>query len=342
VTLRAIHVETREPIRIPLKKPINSIQELAEILTAEFGDHVTLVGKAVALISMLAREFIFVFNEEGSGYVTRTRKLNDTLQANGVPLVMHPILRLKYRTWDTLEVAQSTLSLPDHLAATFGQRQIPAADFAHNWRKVVEEQDALLKTLEAIRKPRELMAFLAERGGDWTEQLAAYDEAKKALCTLREHGAAIQALVDTLYEELAATKAQIVATEHDKCLHFHSVTEWTSEAESRRSGFDARIQELLGIRKETLARIHDLKVQRLHLERGEQAVKLREQVVSIEVNAEAARLRLVSNAILTCTGLVHTDHRPSAWWLPMVDPCGHWFQRIAETTEVYTQPVLSA
>src|SRR5262249_26008346 len=76
VTLRAIHVETRKPIRVPLKTPIDGIRDLAEVLQTEFGDRVTLVGKAVALASMLASEFIFVFSEEGSLYVRRTRAMN--------------------------------------------------------------------------------------------------------------------------------------------------------------------------------------------------------------------------------------------------------------------------
>jgi hypothetical protein len=343
VTLRAIHIETRHPLRITLRQPINSVRELAEILTHEFGDHVTLVGKAVALISMLAREFIFVFNEEGSAYVSRTRRMNDILREAGVPLKMHPILRLRYRTWDSLEIGHATLSLPDHLATTFGQRQIPAPDFARRWSEVLEQQEQLLEEIRRIARPRDLLQFLARREGDsWTERLTQYNEAKRVLRDLRREGEAIQAQVHALYRELARVKGAIRDTEREKGDHFRATTDWTPAQEAQRAEYDRRIQALLSERRELLLRIQALKARRKQIERGPLAEPAREQIAQIEGAAELARLRLVRNAILARTGLLHTQHRPTAWWLPMVDPSGQWFRRIAETTEMYIEPVLSA
>jgi hypothetical protein len=342
VTLRAIHIETRQPIRIPLKQPVNSIRELAEILAREFGEHVSLVGKAVALISMLAREFLFVFNEEGSAYVSRTRRMNDYLRAHGVPLDLRPILRLRYRTWDALEVGSAGLILPDFLAATFGQHQITSRDFAARWREVVEEQGELLEELKAILKPRELLRFLARRDGDhWRARLAAYDTAKAKLRELRSQGAAIQEQVNGLYRQLAGIRREIVTTEQAKGNHFRAIMDWTPSEEEARAAFDAKLAGLLEARQETLVRIQELKARRLALERGPEAVPAREEIVRIALEAEMGRLRLVRNALLTRTGLIHTQHRPTAWWFPMVNPGGEWFRRIAETTEVYTEPLLS-
>jgi len=342
VTLRAIHVETRSPLRIPLKRPITSIHELAEVLTREFGNHVTLVGKAVALISMLAREFLFVFNEEGSGYVTRTRRMNDMLRANGVPLEMHPIVRLKYHTWDAMEAAGATLTMPDHLTAAFGQRKIPAEDFAKRWRTVVEEQNGTLVRIQALTRLRDLIAYLAERqGAEWPERLAAYEQAKERLCGVWAEAETIQETVDGMYRELADVKARIVATEKAKGDHFRATSDWTPEQEAIRAGFDRRIQELLSTRRSLLERIAEAKVRRLAIERGGKAARIREEIERIEMEAGMARLNLVRNAILTCSGLVHTEHRPAAWWLPMVDCTGRWFDRVARTTEVYLQPLLT-
>jgi hypothetical protein len=342
VTLRAIHIETRNPIRIPLAQPINSIHELAEVLTREFGDHVTLVGKAVALVSMLAREFLFVFNEEGSAYVTRTRQMNDTLQVNGVPLHMHPIVRVKYSTWDSLEVAGATLSLPDHLASTFGQRQIPAAEFAQKWRTVVDEQQAVLKTLEDITKPRALITYLANRlGDDWSDTLSEYESAKQEQRLLHDKAAELQGKVNGLYTKLSSIKQDIRDTEKSKGDHFRSVTDWTEEEKTKRAAFDSALIHLLTARRDCIASIAETKARRMDVERGESALDLRAQIDSIEARAGSARLNLVRNAILTCSGLTHTDHRPSAWWLPMVDRSGCWFERIAQTTKLYLQPLLS-
>jgi hypothetical protein len=340
VTLRAIHIETRTPLRIALRKPVTSIQDLAAVLTHEFGDHVTLVGKAVALISMLAREFLFVFNEEGSGYVTRTRRMNDTLREAGVPVAVHPIVRLKYHTWDQLAAAGATLSMPDHLATAFGQRQIPAADFARRWRTVVEEQSAILGEIRSLTSPRDLMEMLAQRqGGDWPERLTAYEQAKESQRALRDRTAAIQDEVNSIYVELAAIKADIVATEAAKGSHFRATIEWTPEAEQVRSGYSARIAELLTARRSLLDRIAVTKAYRFAIERGSECERLRAEIDRFEAEAGMARLNLVRTAILTGSGLVHTEHRPAAWWLPMVDSTGCWFDGIARTAEVYLQPL---
>ncbi len=342
VTLRAIHVETRTPLRIPLDKPINSIHDLAEVLTREFGDHVTLVGKAVALVSMLAREFLFVFNEEGSAYVTRTRRMNDLLRASGVPLEMHPIVRLKYHTWDALEVAGATLALPDHLASTFGQRQIPAFDFAASWRRVVAEQQAILIQMEALTRPRDLMFFLANRtGGNWSETIAAYEGAKREQRKLREESAALQQTVQSLYERLARIRRDIQDTERSKGDHFRATEDWNPVEEAKRAAFDRRLEALLTERRELIDVIAVAKARRMSIERGPKAAALRQEAERIEAMAGLERLMLVRNAILTCSGLIHAEHRPSAWWLPMVDRTGRWFVRIAETTEVYLQPLVS-
>lgn len=341
ITLRNIHIETRNPIRIPLREPIQSVHQLAEILTRELGRHITLVGKAVALISMLAQEHIFVFHEEGSAYVHRTRKMNDYLLRHGVDLHVHPILRLRYHTWDSLEAVHATLTLPDHLAATFGQRQITTRDFSQSWQTVCREQKELLDIVRRITKPRDMLRFLAERqGGEWSDLLDRYERAKQALVELRSLALVYQNKVEALYRDLKRIKSAIRDTERAKGDHFRAVVEWTPEEEDCRSAFDDRIRQLLQDRRTTLQQIQALKSLRLGLERAA-ASEHRRSIIEIEAQIGTERLRLVRNAILTSTGLLHTNHRPTAWWLPMVDPSGRWFQRIAETTEVYTEPLLS-
>jgi hypothetical protein len=343
VTPRVLFIETRQPIPIGLKQPITSVQELAEVLTRKLGDHVTLVGKAVSLISMLAQEFIFVFNEEGSMYVHRTRQMNDLLAQQGIALDMRPILRMRYRTWDALAVGQTTLRLPEHLAFAFGRQTITAPEFAAAWRQVVEEQQALCAELATLRKPRDLMAYLRDRdpATSWEEQLSALQTAKEQLLALRREAAAIQEAVQARYARLREWKQRGVDLQNQKGAHFRATTEWTPEAQARRAQFDAELERGEQEKRQLRAEIRALQERRRQLERGPQAREARSRLQQIETEAELARLRLIRNALLTSEGLPHTNHRPSAWWLPMGDASGAWFQRIVETTELYTEPLLS-
>jgi hypothetical protein len=342
VTLRALHIEARTPIRIRLKRPVESVSQLAEVISGELGDNCALVGKAVALISMLAREFIFVFNEEGSGYVTRTRAMNDYLQSHGVEVPVHPILRLRYGTWDALEGAETLLRLPEHLEQGFGKAEIDAGEFGAKWQRVVHDQGVLLDRLGAMRKPRELLRFLAERNPvDWGDCEEIYNRCKSALVDLRRRALAIQERVNSLYAEIQGIREEIRSTERAMSQHFRSIVEWTAEAMATRADFAARLQRLNQRRRQVLAEVAELKRQRLELERGDDAAPHRAELARIELAANLERLRLVRNAILTRSSLTHTQHRPTAWWIPMVDPSGAWFNRIAATTEVYLQPLVS-
>lgn len=88
----SLYIETEEPITLCMGCNCGSVGELAEALEAKFGSNVALVGKAVALISMLAHEFIFVFHEKASGYTERTEQMNAALRSGGVDLQLHPLL----------------------------------------------------------------------------------------------------------------------------------------------------------------------------------------------------------------------------------------------------------
>jgi hypothetical protein len=71
------------------------------------------------------------------------------------------------------------------------------------------------------------------------------------------------------------------------------------------------------------------------LERGEQNRRARQRAAEIERQAELRKMELVRRAILVSEGLTHTDHRPTFWWIPLVDPSGGWLERITQGTEMY-------
>lgn len=343
LTPRVLFIETRQPIAIGLRKPIESVQELAEILASKLSAEVTLVGKAVSLVSMLAQEFIFVFNEEGSMYVRRTRKMNDLLAAQGVALDMRPILRLRYNTWDAMNVGKTTLRLPEHLAATFGRPTITAPEFAATWRQVVAEQRLLCEQIKTLKKPLELLAFLRDRDPltRWDERCAEYSAAKATLCSLRKQVATLEIDIDRLYADLRAARAKSAEIQQAKGDHFRATTDWTPAEMAKREAFDRALQQLEATKRGLCAAIQPLREQRHGIERGAAALEARAMLARIEVELERARLQIVRNALLTIEGLLHTNHRPSAWWLPLLDASGDWFRQIVATTEIYTEPLLS-
>ncbi len=343
-TPRVLFVETRQPIAIGLKKPIESVEELAEIVSAKLGDKATLVGKAVSLVSMLAQEFVFVFNEEGSLYVRRTRKMNDLLARSGVALDMRPILRMRYHTWDAFRAASVTLRLPEHLAASFGRPTITAPEFAASWRQVVAEQRELCERIKTLKKPLELLAFLHDRDplASWEECRAEYAQAKETLCRLHAQAMRIDSEIKRNYTLLRDSRAETAAVQEAKGRHFRATSEWTSVETTSRADYDRQLLTLEALKRSVCDTIRPLRDRRHAIERGPEATEARATLARIEDDAERARLHLVRNALLTIEGLLHTNHRPSAWWLPLLDHSGDWFRQIVATAELYTEPLLSS
>ncbi len=340
ITLRAVHIETSQPIRIRLTRPIEGVAHLAAVLSEHLGERLVVVGKAVALISMLAREFVFVFNEAGSMYVSRTRRMNAALQAQGIPVIVHPILRLHYQTWDSAANIKTVIRLPEPFRAPFGAQALPMSQFSARWRAVVEEQQALLGVLSGLRGTRKLLGFLADREpGRWECTRLEYEQLMLELRRHRERVEPIAEQVRILYSEVAGVRARIAETEREMSRHYRSVMTWTATESDTRSAYAAKLADLHRQRRSILETIRKLKADRLAAERSDEVVHLRSRLDAIRIGAEQARLKLVRDALLTVKGLPHTDHRPCSWWIPMVDPSGAWFERIAETVRAYTEPL---
>ena len=343
VTPKALFVETRRPVALPLEKPVHSVGELAARLHQRFGDDVTLVGKAVSLISMLSQEFIFVFNEEGSLYVNRTRKMHDMLRQQGIPISAHPILRLNYSTWDSLDTGRATLCPSPHLAKVFGQQTISTPDLAAAWRERIEDQRTLCIHLGSLHKPVELLNFLEEQepGNPWEDRKNEYLSASQKLKQLHAKTSVLRMSREQLYVQIRSLKAATLALQRQKGEHFRSVLEWTdAEIEIRRQ-FEIMQENLEHEKRQLCAEVSNLRARQLRMERGEEAVLARQTLSDISLMAEKARLDLVRNALLAMDALPHTNHRPSAWWIALLSPSGEWFRRIAETTRLYTEPLLS-
>jgi hypothetical protein len=340
ITLRAVHIESHDPIRVRLERPIECVQDLADVLDRALGPGVVLVGKAVALISMLAREFIFVFNETGSGYVHRTRVMNRELAEQGIGQVVHPILRLHYQTWDSAADVATVIRLPEPFRAAFGTQSLPLKTLSARWRQVIADQERLLTRISLMRSPRALLDFLdGYEPGRWERDRIAYDGLTHELIELRRAVEPIARQIADLYRELAEVRTAIVTREKEKGDHFRSVRDWDSGQLAIRDAFTAEIRALHTRRRTIIASLRHLRARLLSFERSEHAAMVRSRLAEIRLRAEEARLRLVREALLVIEGLPHTDHRPSAWWLPMVDPSGRWFRKIVETTRAYIEPL---
>ncbi|MCX7925824.1 MAG: hypothetical protein N2554_08455, partial [Fimbriimonadales bacterium] len=271
-----------------------------------WGDSCTLVGKAITLITLLAREFVFVFNERGSPYLVRTAQFHRNLQAAGVPLRVNPLLRLCYPTWDALQAAECiSLRLPEHLASAFGEATLCTDTFARRWHAVVDEQRALLERLASIRSPRALMALLAEReGGEWLARLEEYE---------------------ALHTQLRATVGARAQQLREQTHALHAERR-TLIAEIQRH--PKRFSELAPRLRELKSQIKQLNAERVRIADAPEIKQQRARIEELECEAERARLRLIRNAFLTAEGLPQTHARPAAWWFLLLSR--RWFEACAE------------
>ncbi|MCC7231121.1 MAG: hypothetical protein IT203_12070, partial [Fimbriimonadaceae bacterium] len=184
---RGLVIMTRKPLFASYKKPIESVADLANIIETRFGSECTLVGKAVTLIGMLAREFVFVFHEGASSYVKSSRQLHQNLGAVGHPLDLNPILRVRYHAWDALQVSCSWLHLPEPLQHPFGTEELCAPSFAQRWRQVSDEQNAIVEELGRMRRPIDLIRFLETHvGGAWDCLASEYESVHNQMEALRD------------------------------------------------------------------------------------------------------------------------------------------------------------
>ena len=361
-----LFVETEDPMAIRLERPVHSVADLAQVIQQHFAPGATVVGKAVALVSMLAREFLFVMNEGGSPYVWRTRRMNQYLREHGIEWNIHPILRLVYPTWDTFGSANcETVALPEHLASAFGKREICTSEFSARWREVVAEQKALLETIRQLSRPREVLEFLAQREGEnWHVLREEYDAHIATLRELRREAEQIHQRIHALYAQIEQWKQEYQRIELAKGENYRQtikplreklwelaqqgitagaeverIRDEIRQHEEARKRFDRELQERRECIAEAQAEVARLKPRRQQLERGDQNRRARQRVFEIESQAELRKMEMVRQAILVSEGLVHTDHRPTFWWIPLVDPSGGWLERITQGTAMYLEEI---
>ncbi len=357
-TPAALVIETTpQETFVPLRERITTLEQLAAVTWERFGPDVALVGKAVTLADMIAEEHLVVFHETASGYTSATQAMNAHLARNGLPQTLYPLVRLTYPTWDALASApaEAALRLPPHLAATFKSETISARDFARRWREVVASCRQLLHDSRELSSPRRLLTFLEGKADlCWCERRDEYDTALKTLKEVAAHSETLRGRIEEHRSEIAVWQRERLDLERRKGEDWrHSVqpllqkahsaseakeaAEWQKQAERqiaiRATAFDLPIDVARERIAATRFLLAEFRRQRRLLERGPEASQLRARITQIVREAQMARLDLVREAYLTIESLEHTQLRPTAWWLPLVDPSGAWFEAMAAGTQ---------
>jgi len=341
---RAIIIMTPRPQFISIKKPISSLAELARAIEAKFGANCTLVGKAITLIGMLAREFVFVFHEGASGYVKQTVRLHQRLQKLRPDLEFYPVLRVAYSPWDHLSHCCAWFRLPEPLRDPFGVEEISGASFAARWREVATEQERLLARLGRLSRPLELIRFLGQSaGGSWKSLAEQYDGVHQRLERLHKQVRKLKEARRAINQRLRDLRHQRRDTELAMGRHWRekifekpaSDADW---AERRR--FQHRLRELAQAIASAKQEWGELRRRQDELVTSAEVQRAHELRRNIELEAELKRMSLIRSAVIASKGLRHAGHRPSAWWFPLVCPSGEWFRATVAHAQYSIEPLV--
>lgn len=338
-------VMTRKPLFASLDEPLDGVADLASVVERKWGPDCVLVGKAITLIGMLSAEFGFVFHEGASGYVWRSRALHDALRSLAPGLEFHPILRVRYRTWDALRTTCAWFNLPGPFRRAFGADDVCASTFAAKWASVGRDQDALLQQLGGLRRPYDLIRFLAEySGGTWASLAAEYESLHQGLQGLWAGIETFRAERRALFDERRALRRVRVAAERAKGLHFReAIFEKQPSADdlARREVLTHDVDRVVHRLGEVEHALHDsYRRQSEFVGRPElQAMHARRR--EIELEAEMKRLRLARHAVIVRDGLSAANRRPSGWWFPLVAGDGSWFAETVRTAECTLERLVS-
>lgn len=338
---RGIVIQTPEPQFISLRQPVTCACDLAEALQRKFGEEVVLIGKALTLISMLSREFVFVFHHGASSYVDRSTQFHQSLAQVGFKRAYHPILRVRYDSWSALNSVKAWFSLPEPLRRPFGADEVCAPSFASRWHEVRDEQTRRLGELAELRRPVDLLCYLEENiGGAWSSVAEEYRGLNHALSSLKttieDHRAERQNWLTEL-RQLGRTKEELERAKGDHFRAFIFEKDATNEQ--------------LKVREEFVRKIEQIDARRLELKQTirksirEQAVRVKSEEIQnlhhrrrdLEIEGELKRLKLIRNALISSRGLTQASERPSSWWFPLVSKDGAWFRQTYATARAYLQ-----
>ncbi|MBL8047282.1 MAG: hypothetical protein JNJ45_01240 [Chthonomonas sp.] len=334
---RAVIIMTPKPLFISTKTQVRSVAELAALIERKFGEECTLIGKAVTLIGMLASEFVFMFHEGASGYVRHSRRLHQALGEMGWTVPLHPILRVKYPTWEAIGAVPTWLRLPSPLARAFGVDELCAASFAARLPDVQQAQTELLAEIARRPSSMEFIRYLAsQRIGAWARLEQDYEEARGHMGRLHEEIKRLRTRRRELTTEIRTAKATRNATEHAKGEHWREKifertptdADWT-----RREEFTASLKKTDDEIRDLTAKWQALLAEQNALVASADVREAKDLYQNLELEAEIKRVGMIRDARIVTKGLTQASLRPSAWWFPVVSPNGEWFRQVMARAE---------
>ncbi len=334
-------VMAEEQISFTYKKQPESVEELAAVLEEKFGPDVVVVGKAVTMLGMLGREFVFVFHEGASGYLPITQEFHRLVAGIWDVGALHPVLRVKYSPWDALMKCKAWLRLPDVLKRPFGADEMSAESFSKRWVSVAQEQEEVLSRLSALKRPLELIEFLDSHvGGQWRCLAQEYTELHSGLAALNVRVGEIRAKRTSVIREHKALKSERDRLQHEVGRHWREKILGMSPTEA---DIEARrlLQERLA---ETTTAIDHARQRWLELFDEQQNLVSQKEVLSahkrrnsIAFEAELTRMSLIREAIIATEGLRRAGHRPAAWWFHLLSPSGCWYKETMKRAMYYLE-----
>ncbi len=336
-------VMTPDPVGFSFKKPLQNLEELASVIEKRFGPRCVLVGKAVSLIGMLAREFVFVFHVGASSYVKTSQKFHQTLDDNGVHLYLNPVLRVRYEPWDAMSDCCAWVRLPDPLHRPFGVDELSAPSLAIRWREVHREQSLRLERLASARRTRDLMILLQETlGGMWSCLADEYHQIHERLSGLQALVASGREERRRVAERIRAVKRQVNEVEAEKGRHWRDrvFEQSPDQAElDKRSEYERQVGRLTSEVAALEAEWRSLLQRQEESLASEQVTKAKRRRDEIALEAEIMRMTLAREAVIATEGLQKAGHRPSAWWFPLICPGGAWFESTMARAEMWLESV---
>jgi hypothetical protein len=335
---RGAVIMTDPPQFMSFKKRPETLDDLAALIERKFGLNCAVVGKAVALIGMLAREFVFVFHEGASSYVKYSRAMHEELGHK-----VNPILRIRYDAWKSLQVCCSWLRLPKPFQQTFGTEELCGPSFSARWETVAAEQEQRLVELGRLRRPIELIRYLdGAVGGAWKSLAEEYERLHARLADLNRAIEVIRKDRHGIYAEDKRLSQARLAAEKAKGDHFRErifEKEPSAEDLAERRRLTEAVDEIIHARTSLKARRLHLRKEQNELVRDEEVRRIHDRRRAIELEAELKRLSLIRAAVISSKGLRNANRRPSAWWFRLVCPDGLWFRETVNSAEYYLEYV---